>query len=466
MFTDNSLQSMANERIVAGREPEPDQGEARGSGPDLTMVGPGPRPGPHSAAVAIRPLVEAVLGPEPRVRFELWDGSTLGPADGAGPLRIRSADAIRRLLWSPDELGLGRAFVTGEVDVDGDFFGLLEALRPAARRDVRLSFKALPAAVRAASRLGALRGPLKPPAEETRPVGWRHSKRRDARAISHHYDVGNDFYRLVLGPSMTYSCARFRDPAMTLEQAQEAKHELICRKLGLHERPGLRLLDVGCGWGSMAMHAAARHHATVVGVTISRAQAELARRRVAEAGLSGLVEIRTQDYRDVRGETFDAISSIGMFEHVGTVRMAEYFQTLRALLRPQGRLLNHAISSPQGSRLGRRSFMNRYVFPDGELLDVGDVALAMQRAGFELRDVESLREHYARTLRSWVANLEGSWDTAVAQVGPARARVWRLYMAASAIGFEDGGVAIHQVLGVVPDGMGRSGMPATREDWR
>src|ERR1019366_1439427 len=180
----------------------------------------------------------------------------------------------------------------------------------------------------------------KPPPEEARPRGWRHSKRRDAQAISHHYDVGNDFYRLVLGPSMTYSCARFRDPSMTLEQAQQAKHELICRKLGLHERPGQRLLDVGCGWGSMAMHAAAHHQATVVGVTISRAQAELARQRVAEAGLTGAVEIRLQDYRDVRGETFDAVSSIGMFEHVGAVRVAEYFQTLRALLRPRGRLLN------------------------------------------------------------------------------------------------------------------------------
>jgi cyclopropane-fatty-acyl-phospholipid synthase len=252
---------------------------------------------------------------------------------------------------------------------------------------------------------------------------------------------------------------------MTLEQAQEAKHELVCRKLGLHERPGLRLLDVGCGWGSMALHAAARHQAHVVGITISRSQAELARARVAEAGLAGRVEIRLQDYRDVRGETFDAISSIGMFEHVGAGRTAEYFRALRARLRPRGRLLNHAISSPGGSRLGRRSFMHRYVFPDGELLDVGDVALAMQRAGFELRDIESLREHYALTLRAWVTNLEAAWDTAVSRAGAARARIWRLYMAGSALGFEDAGIAVHQVLGVAADEDGRSGMPANRDDW-
>jgi cyclopropane-fatty-acyl-phospholipid synthase len=199
-----------------------------------------------------------------------------------------------------------------------------------------------------------------------------------------------------------------------------------------------------------------------VGITISQAQAALARQRVVAAGLADHVEIRLQDYRDLRDEEFDAISSIGMFEHVGAARTEEYFETLRALLRPGGRLLNHAISSAGGSRLGGRSFLARYVFPDGELLDVGEVVLAMERAGFEVRDVESLREHYARTLRHWVANLDGHWDEAVALVGAPRARVWRLYMAASAVGFDDGGVAIHQVLGVVPDSHGRSAMPAVR----
>ena len=265
---------------------------------------------------------------------------------------------------------------------------------------------------------------------------------------------------------MTYSCARFvPDDDGSLEQAQSAKHDLICRKLGLAERSGMRLLDVGCGWGSMAMHAASTYGAQVVGVTISSAQVELARKRVAEAGLADSVEIRLTDYRDLRGEEFDAISSIGMFEHVGSKRAAEYFDTLRALLRPHGRLLNHAISSPGGSVISNRSFIGRYVFPDGELVDVGEVVLAMERAGFEVRDVEALREHYALTLRQWVANLENAWEQAVSLVGEGRARIWRLYMAASALGFEDGGLGIHQVLGVVPEATGNAEMPATRRTW-
>jgi cyclopropane-fatty-acyl-phospholipid synthase len=215
----------------------------------------------------------------------------------------------------------------------------------------------------------------------------------------------------------------------------------------------------------MAIHAAQVHGAEVVGITISREQAEEARRRVRAAGLAGSVEIRCQDYRDVAGEQFDAISSIGMFEHVGAERIATYFGTLHDALVPRGRLLNHAISSAGGSRLGKRSFMYRYVFPDGELIDVGDVVIAMESAGFEVRDVESLREHYSLTLRRWVANLRARWEDAVALVGEERARVWLLYMAASAIGFDDGGVSIHQVLGVVPGAGGDSGMASTRRDW-
>lgn len=234
---------------------------------------------------------------------------------------------------------------------------------------------------------------------------------------------------------------------------------LVCRKLGLHERSGLRLLDVGCGWGSMALHAAARHGAKVVGVTVSREQAELARRRVAGVGLEAQIVIRVQDYRLVRNETFDAISSIGMFEHVGRSRQDRYFQTLRALLRPGGRLLNHAISSPGSSKPGRRSFIYRYVFPDSELLDVGDAVLAMERAGFEVRDAESLREHYVKTLHAWVANLEAGWDDAVAMVGMARARIWRLYMAGCANRFAEGAISVHQVLGVATDDAGNSFMP-------
>ncbi|MGA2802771.1 MAG: cyclopropane-fatty-acyl-phospholipid synthase family protein [Acidimicrobiales bacterium] len=421
-------------------------------------------PGRRSAAAALSPLVRNLLGDRTPVRFELWDGSSIGPEDGAGTIHVRSADALRRILWVPGELGVGRAYVAGDIEVEGDIVAMLASLHEVARRDLRTGLRALPAAFSAAYHAGAIGLPLAPPPEEARVAGFRHSRRRDVQAVTHHYDVGNEFYELVLGPSMTYSCARFADPEMSLEQAQESKHDLICRKLGLREGKPLRLLDVGCGWGSMAMHAAASCNATVVGITLSEEQAGHARKRVAEAGLGDRVEIRVQDYRDLRGERFDAISSIGMFEHVGKVRTGEYFETLRGLLEPGGRLLNHAISEQGGSKLGSWSFFGRYVFPDGELIDVGDVVLAMERAGFECRDVESLREHYALTLRCWVANLEANWEAAVKQVGLARARIWRLYMAGSVIGFESAGISVHQVLGVVPED-GRSGMPRTRSAW-
>ncbi len=420
--------------------------------------------GHGGAATVLEPLLRAIFGGDLPLRIQLWDGTSVGPESG-GTVAVRSPDALRRLLWAPGELGIGRAYVAGDIDVSGDLFSAVRAARSAVPADIRLGARTLVGVVAAARRLGALGPPPPPPAEEATPRGRRHSKRRDARAISHHYEAGNDFYRLVLGPTMTYSCARFVDEEATLEEAQTAKHDLVCRKLGLHDRPGQRVLDVGCGWGSMALHAAGCYGATVVGITISRTQAAGARRRVRAAGLADKVEIRVQDYRDLRNERFDAISSIGMFEHVGAERVAEYFETLHALLAPRGRLLNHAISAVGGSRLSPRSFMGRYVFPDGELVDVGEVVLAMERAGLEVRDVECLREHYAKTLRAWVGNLERRWGEAVAEVGLARARVWRLYMAASALGFEHGGLGVHQVLGVVTEADGSSGMPSTRRGW-
>ena len=427
--------------------------------------GPAPTPPPGSVAETLAPLVSALVGPSVPVRIAFWDGSSLGPEDGVGSLEVRSPDALRRMLWSPGELGVARAFVAGDIAVEGNLYALLRTLHGAAPDLRSVGWRTLPALLAAARRLGVVGAPLAPPPEECRPAGRLHSPGRDAEVISHHYDVGNDFYRLVLGDRMTYSCARFTTATATLEEAQDAKHELICRKLGLDRAPGARLLDVGCGWGSMAIHAARHHGAEVVGVALSAEQVARARERVAEAGLADRVEIRLQDYRQLRGERFDAISSIGMFEHVGANSMARYFETLRSLLGPRGRLLNHAISSIGGSALGGRSFIGRYVFPDGELLDVGEVVLAMERAGFEVRDVESLREHYSRTLHAWVGNLQHHWDEAVALVGPARARIWLLYMAASANGFDDGGLAIHQVLGVVADVDGSSGMPPTRSGW-
>ena len=421
------------------------------------------RPG-GGAAEAVAPLLSQLFGGPPPVRVRFWDGTSLGPP-GGNTLEVRSPDAVRRLLWSPGELGLARAFVVGDLAFEGDIFEMLAVLNTASpsRSDIgpRLPWQAL----RAAHHLGALGRPIPPPPEEAAPRGRRHSRARDAQAVRHHYDVSNDFYAMVLGPTMTYSCARFSGEADTLESAQESKHDLICRKLGLPERPGQRILDVGCGWGSLAIHAARHYGAQVVGVTLSPSQAQPARDRVAAAGLERQVEIRLQDYRDVRDGTFDGIASVGMFEHVGSSKSAEYFDALRRLLGPQGRLLNHAISSVGGSRVGPRSFMARYVFPDGELIDVGRVVLAMEQAGFEVRDVESLREHYAKTLRAWVGNLRQHWEGAVAEVGVRRARVWWLYMAASAIGFEDGGISVHQVLGVVPAPDGRSGMPRTRRAW-
>jgi cyclopropane-fatty-acyl-phospholipid synthase len=422
-----------------------------------------------SVAETIAPVFAALVGEDSRVRIEFWDGSSLGPEPGApdspGTLRVLSPDAVRRILWSPNELGLARAYVAGEVEADGDVFALLEALRGGAPRGLRFGISAAPLAVAAARRLDLVGRPPPPPPEEARLHGWRHSRRRDADAIGHHYDVGNDFYRLVLGPSMTYSCARFSADGMDLTAAQASKHELICRKLGLPERPGARLLDVGCGWGSMAIHAASHYDVTAVGITISRSQADLARKRAAEAGVGDRVDIRLQDYRELAGERFDVISSIGMSEHVGAKNLVQYYTILHDALRPQGRLLNHAISSVGGSRMRRTSFIGRYVFPDGELIDVAASVKAMEDAGFEVRDVESLREHYARTLREWVGNLEANWDEAVRLVGERRARVWRLYMAGSAVGFADGGINVHQVLGVVPTPDGASGMPPTRHGW-
>ncbi|HEX6329872.1 MAG TPA: class I SAM-dependent methyltransferase [Actinomycetota bacterium] len=405
--------------------------------------------------------LEAVLGAEPPVAVRAYDGSRLGPGDAPATLVVRSPEVFRRLLTAPGELGLGRAYVSGELDVEGDLYAALSALRdhvPDARTlGPRGWAEVLRLAGAEVRRSGLGRLPIPP--EEARLRGRRHTRARDAAAIAHHYDVSNAFYRLVLGPSMTYSCAVWESPEVTLEQAQAAKYELVCRKLGLE--PGMRLLDVGCGWGGMVRHAVERHGVRAVGVTLSRRQAEWAEKAAAEAGLADRVEIRYQDYRDVGDGPFDAVSSIGMFEHVGLARLHEYFTRVRRLLRPGGRFVNHGIARPPNrgrTRFRRRSFIDRYVFPDGELHEVGAVVSAIQRAGLEARHVEGLREHYALTLRAWVRNLESSWDEAVAEVGDGRARVWRLYMAASALNFEAGRTQVHQVLAVRLDG-GRSGLP-------
>jgi cyclopropane-fatty-acyl-phospholipid synthase len=398
-------------------------------------------------------LIRSVLGDDFPLAVRAADGTRIGPADAPATIVVRSEDAIRRIVGAPGELGLARAYVAGDLDLEGDLYAVL-ALGGLPR--LRLAGLVRPDALRLLSR-AAVR-PLPPPPEEVRLRGRRHTRARDAAAVSHHYDVSNRFYELLLGPSLTYSCAVWPSTAATLAQAQEAKYELVSRKLDL--RPGMRLLDVGCGWGGMVLHAASRHGVRAVGITLSREQADLALRRVREADLADRIEIRVQDYRDVTDGPYDAISSIGMVEHVGRARLLEYLERLHDLLVPEGRLLNHGISRPLPTRpaFARRGFINRYVFPDGELHEVGTVVTDLHRVGFEVRHLESLREHYALTLRQWARNLELAWDEAVAEVGERRARVWRLYLAGSALGFEDNDLQIHQALAVRTES-GRSGMP-------
>ncbi|MFF4435887.1 class I SAM-dependent methyltransferase [Streptomyces sp. NPDC001621] len=424
------------------------------------------------AASRLTSVAEQLLGAPLPLRIRAWDGSQSGPP-GVPTLVVRNRRALRRLLFKPGELGLARAWVAGDLDIEGDLYTALEAVAGSVwerGEDARTLTEALrDPDVRAAGReLLRLVGPPIPPApprEEVRRRRHLHTRRSDKRAISHHYDVGNDFYELVLGPSMVYSCAYWEDDG-TLESAQRDKLELVCVKLGL--TPGQRLLDVGCGWGSMVIHAAREHGVNAVGITLSQEQAAYARKRVADEGLTDRVEIRVQDYRDVADGPFDAISSVGMAEHVGAERYLEYANRLYALLKPGGRLLNHQIARrPQGDETAYRvdPFIDSYVFPDGELAPLGTTVTQLERAGFEVRDVESLREHYARTLRHWVARLEAGWGRAVRLTGPGRARVWRLYMAACALAFERNRIGVNQVLAVRPPESGVSGLPLRTRTW-
>ncbi len=425
-------------------------------------------PNTPGAASRLARALAIVLGTEDLpVRLRAWDGSEAGPED-APLIEFTSRKALRRILWSPGQLGLSRAYVAGEIVAHGDIFAAFAAVSSTGKFAEPGPFRMpslgeIRTLLATGVRLGALGTQPVPPAEEIRieKHGHLHSKRRDAAAISHHYDVGNDFYALVLGPSMVYSCAVFDNPGTSLEDAQAAKLDLVCRKLGL--KPGMRVLDVGCGWGSFALHAAERYGVKVVGVTLSNEQADRARKRVAEAGLTDQVEIRVQDYRDVADGPFDAISSIGMSEHVGRAPLGRYVAQLHGLLRPGGRLLNHAISWNAGpTPEDPDSFIPRYVFPDGEMLSLSEMVVALEGGGFEVLDVEALRRHYALTLRAWVQNLEYNWDEAVRLTSPGRARVWRLYMAASALGFEGGLTGVNQVLLQKPGG---EEPPLRRTEW-
>ncbi|HEY5344544.1 MAG TPA: cyclopropane-fatty-acyl-phospholipid synthase family protein [Solirubrobacteraceae bacterium] len=404
--------------------------------------------------------------PDRPFALRFWDGSELAPTTPGGPVfTARSPAAVAHLLRAPGQLGLGRAYAAGELEADDldKVIGLLDTFKaPAIETATRLRLTL--AAVRAC-------GLMKPPpipASELRPRGRRHSRERDARAVRHHYDVSNEFFALFLDESMTYSCALFSRtldslegswgthprgapdadrPRPTLEQAQAAKRELICRKLALQE--GERVLDVGCGWGSFVIHAAANHGVRAVGITLSPAQAELARERVAEAGLADRVEIRVADYRDLGAadEGYDAIASIGMVEHVGANQIDLYAQQLAGLLGPGGRLLNHGIARLRHGEAEAGPFSERYVFPDAAPLHVSRVALALERAGIEPLHVEGLRGDYTETLSHWIERLDANLPRAEELAGPERVRVWRLYLRAARNGFRTGFTSIFQILG-------------------
>jgi cyclopropane-fatty-acyl-phospholipid synthase len=407
------------------------------------------------------------------MEFRAFDGSSAGMAGADIRVELRSPLAFSYLVRAPGALGLARAYVSGHIEVVGDMYTALAHMWRVASQSSSDTGERL----RLIRELGsqpllraAMLRRLPPPPQEVRvnrlPLlgGLRHSKGRDARVISHHYDVSNRFYEWVLGPSMAYTCACYPNEDASLEQAQWHKHDLVARKLDLE--PGMRLLDVGCGWGGMVMHAAREYGVRALGVTLSRQQAEWAQKSIAEAGLSELAEVRHLDYRDVPEDGFDAVSSIGLTEHVGKANLPAYFSFLAGKLRPGGRLLNHCITRPDNREpaIYRTGFINRYVFPDGELEGPGHLVSVMHDHGFEVRHEENLREHYARTLAGWCRNLDEHWSEAVDEVGSGTARVWRLYMAGSRLGFERNWIQLHQILGVKVHPNGHSGMPL-RPQW-
>ena len=381
------------------------------------------------------------LFPERPFAIRFWDGTAVPSTCEAGPtFTIRSPRAVAYALQAPGQLGLGRAYVSGELEVD-DLEWCAEVIDR--WRPPPLPLPRFARLMLAAARAGGATLPLAPPAAELRPRGGRHSKTRDVRAVRHHYDLSNEFYALFLDRSMTYSCAFFSRDGASLESAQEAKLELSCRKLGL--RQGQRVLDVGCGWGSFAIHAAACHGVEVIGITLSEQQAAFARTRVREAGLDHRVSIRVLDYRDLAGERFDAIASIGMVEHVGDERINEYAGRLAGLLHPGGRLLNHGIARLRHSDPKAGPFSERYVFPDADPLHLSRVLLALERAGFVTEHVEAFGADYVETLRHWARRLDQHGAEAVRLVGEERLRVWRLYLRAARKSFESGFMSVYQV---------------------
>jgi cyclopropane-fatty-acyl-phospholipid synthase len=423
----------------------------------------------ESIAQAVGAILPTLAGGRfARLPFALrfWDGSLL-PANRAAGADRGTVDVGRRavgqILHQPNQLGLSRAFISGQLRFDGPIRDVL-----ARRSDfdgVALTPRELATIAALAVRLAgvdAVRPSLVPEAE-MRARGRRHSILRDRRSVRHHYDVSNAFYRQLLGPTMVYSCAYFADPDESLDTAQERKLERICRKLRL--QAGERFLDIGCGWGSLAIRAAREHGVRAVGITLSEPQAQLARERAAQAGVADRVEIRVADYRETHDGPYDKIASIGMVEHVGLAQMDAYAATIAGLLRPGGLALNHGITRLFSQHpAGPKSLIQRYVFPDGEILALEQMLGPLRAAGLEPRDVESMREHYALTLWRWVDNLTANRDAAIAEIGIERTRVWDLYMTGSALAFEDGDIDIYQTLLAKPGA--DPGLSLVRDDLR
>ena len=415
--------------------------------------------------MALAEVFKAIAGPDAPVEFRAYDGSVAGTPGSPVKVTVRSPIAVSYLAQAPGALGLARAYVSGHLDVDGDMYVALSRLSRAQEMSIGWAERI--------KLLGALGGPkvllprIPPPPQEVRVnrrllSGRMHSKGRDANAISHHYDVSNRFYEWVLGPSMGYTCACYPTDDATLEEAQEYKFDLVARKLAV--KPGMRLLDVGCGWGGMVLHAAREYGVKALGVTLSEQQALWAQQAIKRAGLEDLAEVRHQDYRDVPETGFDAVSSIGLTEHIGVRNYPSYFSFIRDKLVPGGRLLNHCITRPDNAGRDVGAFIDRYVFPDGELIGSGRIITEIQDVGLEVRHEENLREHYALTLKGWCENLEANWDECVREAGEGTAKVWGLYMAGSRMSFERNDIQLHQVLAVKPDPDGNAHFPL-RPTW-
>jgi cyclopropane-fatty-acyl-phospholipid synthase len=402
-------------------------------------------------------------------RFTAYDGSSAGPEDAPVKLHLRNQRGLSYILTAPGDLGMARAYVSGDLEIEGVHPGNPYDAMVLLMRNLRFRVPPPSEALRIIRSLGFSHlKPPPPPPQEHLPKwrraleGMRHSKERDAAVIQHHYDVSNRFYEMVLGPSMTYTCACYPDENATLEEAQANKYDLVCRKLGL--QAGMRLLDVGSGWGGMVRHAAREYGVTAVGVTLSRQQARWAADAIERDGLAGRAEVRFGDYRDVPDTGFDAVSSIGLTEHIGVRNYPTYFSFLKRKLVPGGRLLNHCITRADDGATDTGAFIDRYVFPDGELAGSGRIISAMQSVGLEVRHEENLREHYAMTLAGWCRNLQENWDACVEEVGIGTAKVWGLYMAGSRLAFERNEIQLHQVLAVKTDDAGNAHFPL-RPTW-